>query len=128
MDEKIPKYQNSKKKVPNQWDHMNLENIVHSANKVGLEYARAKKKYERLELFKPTYKAKAMEKYDDGTRSEVKIKRLAEIDQEYIKFLELLAEARAESESLRIRYESFKNLFEARRSMLSYQKAEMKIL
>ena len=114
--------------MPNQWDHMNLENIVHSANKVGLEYARAKKKYERLELFKPTYKAKAMEKYDDGTRSEVKIKRLAEIDQEYIKFLELLAEARAESESLRIRYESFKNLFEARRSMLSYQKAEMKIL
>ena len=33
-----------------------------------------------------------------------------------------------DGDKLRIRYESYKNLFEARRSLLSYQKAEMKLL
>ncbi|MFK7825515.1 MAG: hypothetical protein AB8G05_15300 [Oligoflexales bacterium] len=111
-----------------QIDHMSLEEIVHLANKVGMEYCDAKRKSERLELLKPTQRAKAMEKYDDGKRSEAKIKRLAEVDQEYIRSLEELSEAKSASEKLRLRYESFKNLFEARRSMLSYQKAEMKLL
>ena len=107
---------------------LNLEEIVHLANKVGMEYVAAKKKAERCELMKATSRARAMERYDDGKRSEAKIKRLAEMDADYVRFLEELAEAKAESERLRIRYESYKNLFEARRSMLSYQKAEMKVL
>ena len=107
---------------------LNLEEIVHVTNKIGMEYAVAKKLAEKLELMKPTERARAMERYDDGSMSEAKIRRLAEVDTEYISFLEKLSEAKAECEKLKIRYESYKNLFEARRSMLSYQKAEMKLM
>lgn len=105
-----------------------LEDIVHLANKVGMEYALSKKESDKLDLLKATFRARAMEKYDDGLRTESKIRRLAEIDPEYVEFLEKLANAKAETERLRIRYESYKNLFEARRSVLSYKKAEMNLI
>lgn len=108
-------------------EKMNLEEIVHLANKVGMEFAKAKKQAEYLDLLKPTKRAKAMLKFDDGKTSEAKIKRLAETDEEYVDFLAQLSEAKSESEKLKIRYDSYRNLFEARRSMLSYQKAEMKL-
>jgi hypothetical protein len=109
-------------------EKMSLEDIVFMANKVGMEYAKARKESEHLELLKPTIKSRAMIRHDSGDVSEAKLKRLAETDDEYVRFLLELATAKSESERLRIRYESYKNLFEARRSMLSYQKAEMKIL
>ena len=108
-------------------EKLNLEEIVHLANKAGLEYAEARKIAERLELLKATERSRAMERYDDGNRSEARIRRMAETDKQYILFLETLSQARGECEKLKIRYESFKNLFEARRSVLSYQKAEMKL-
>ena len=108
-------------------EKLNLEDIVHITNKIGLEYAKAKRESEHLELLKPTKKAQAMLKFDDGKRSEAKIKRLAETDEAYVEFLCDLSQKKSEAEKLRIRYESYKNLFEARRSMLSYQKAEMKL-
>ncbi len=109
-------------------DHLNLEEIVHLANKIGMEYVEMKKKAEKLALFKPSEKAKAMQRYDDGSRSESKVKRLADIDPDYLAFLEEMADAKAESEKLKIRYDSYLNLFEAKRSLLSYQKAEMTLL
>lgn len=105
-----------------------LEEIIYLADKAGMEFAEAKKEAEKLELFKATNRAKAMERYDDGQRSESKIRRLAEIDDEYIFFINKLAEAKARVEHTRIRYESYKNLFEARRSILSFKKAEMNLL
>lgn len=113
------------KKPTDQWT---LEEIVRLANDAGLAYVAAKKQAERLELLKPTRKAEAMERYDDGKQTETKIRRMGEMDRTYVEFLEQLSEARGESERLRIRYESYKNLFEARRSSLSFQKAEMKLL
>lgn len=109
-------------------DRLGLEDIVYLTNKVGLEYAAAKREAERLELLKPTIRAKITLKLDDGKLSETRLRRLTEVDPEYIDYLEKLSSARGESDKLRIRYESYKNLFEARRSMLSYQKAEMKLL
>ncbi len=106
----------------------NLEDIVHLANRIGLEYASAKKESDRLDLLKASYRARAMEKYDDGTKTEAKIRRLAEVDAEYVEFLQNLADAKGETEKLRIRYESYKNLFEARRSLMSYRKAEMNLI
>ena len=88
----------------------------------------AKNKFDKLDLLKASKRAEIMEKHDDLKRSEAKIRRLAETDQEYINFLSSLSDARSECERLKIRYESYKNLFEARRSMLSYQKAEMKLI
>jgi hypothetical protein len=109
-------------------EKLGLEEIVHLANRIGLEFAAAKKESERLELLKPTVRARISIRIDDGKISETRLRRLTETDPEYIDFLEKLSDAKGESERLRIRYESYKNLFEARRSMMSYQKAEMKLL
>ena len=118
----LPKSEESR-----QISHLGLEEIVHATNKIGMQYCEAKKKFDRLDLLKASHRAQAMEKYDDGIRSETKIKRMAEIDPSYMKYLEDLSEAKAVSEKLRLRYESYKNLFEAKRSVLSFQKAEMRL-
>lgn len=107
--------------------HLGLEDIVHLTNKVGLEYAEAKKDLDRLELFKSTIRAKIALRLDSGDISETRLKRLSDVDAEYVEYLKKLADARNRCEKLRIRYESYKNLFEAKRSILSYQKAEMRI-
>ena len=107
---------------------LGLEDIVQLTNKVGLEFVSAKKEAERLELLKPTVRARITIRLDCGNLSEVKLRRLTETDEEYVNYLERLAEAKADADRLRIRYESYKNLFEARRSLLSYQKAELKLI
>lgn len=109
-------------------DKLGLEEIVHLANRIGLEYATARRDAERLELLKPTIRSRVTIRLDDGSLTEAKLRRLTETDPEYVEFIEKLAQAKGESERLRIRYESYKNLFEAKRSLLSYQKAEMKLL
>lgn len=109
-------------------DKLGLEDIVHLANKIGLEYVLAKKEADRLELLKPTIRARVMIRLDDDDMSETKLRRLTEVDPEYTDFLERLIQARGEADKLRVRYESYKNLFEARRSLLSYQKAELKLI
>jgi hypothetical protein len=112
----------------NAWEKMGLEDIVRMANKVGLEYANAKGFAEECVLMKPTIRAQIMMRLDTGGLSESKLLRLTETDPEYIAFLKKLADARLECEKLRVKYESYKNLFEAKRSILSYQKAEMKLI
>jgi hypothetical protein len=92
-----------------------------------MEYVSFKKEADRLELMRASIRAKLMIRYDDDKISEAKIKRLAESDPEYIEFLEKLSTAKAEADRLKMRYDSYRNLFDARRSMLSYQKAEMKL-
>jgi hypothetical protein len=114
--------------IPTSADRLGLEDIVHLANKIGLEYVAARKEAERLELLKNTVRSKISIRLDDGNVTESKLRRLMETDPEYEDFLNRLVTARAESEKLRIRYESYKNLFDARRSLISYQKAEMKLL
>ncbi|MBP9708308.1 MAG: hypothetical protein KBD78_11740 [Oligoflexales bacterium] len=109
-------------------EKLNLEEIVFLANKIGLEYADAKRDMDYLELMKATIKARISIRLDNDSLSETKLRRLTETDPEYVKFLEDLSEAKSRCEKLRIRYDSYKNLFEAKRSMLSYMKAEMKLI
>lgn len=113
---------------PSSSEKLGLEEIVFIANKIGLEFVAAKKEADRLDLLKNTIRSQTMMRLDDGTMTESKLRRLCETDSEYIAFLERMSEARSEAEKLRIRYDSYRNLFEARRSLLSYQKAEMKII
>ena len=80
------------------------------------------------EILKPTIRARIMIRLDDGEMNETRLRRLTETDAEYVEFLEKMAETRGEADKLRIRYESYKNLFEAKRSLLSYHKAEMKLV
>ncbi len=110
------------------WDKLGLEEIVHIANKVGLAYVDAKKKAEHFELMKPTVRARIALRLDDGELTEARLKRLTETDPEYLEFLEQLVESRRESDRLKVRYDSYKNLFDARRSLLSFQKEEMKLV
>ncbi|MDE3270160.1 MAG: hypothetical protein OYH77_07740 [Pseudomonadota bacterium] len=107
---------------------MTLEDLVHLANKVGLELVAAKKVCDRYELLKHTVRARIMQRLDDGNHSETKLRRLMEVDAEYVSYLEKLIEARSQADKVKLRYESYKNLFEARRSMLSFRKAEMRLL
>lgn len=123
--------QTSQTSPASQQVQLGLEEIVHLAHKIGLEYAAAKNEAERLELMKPTVRARVtirLEGEKGEGLTEVKLRRLTDTDKEYVEFLEKLAFSRAEADRLRIRYESYKNLFEAKRSLLSYQKAEMKLL
>lgn len=113
---------------PDQADRLGLEDIVRLTNKIGLEYAEAKKVLDKLELMKPTVRAQIAMRLDTGNLTESKLKRLTETDAEYIAYLENLVEAKAACDRLRVRYESYKNLFDARRSLLSYQKAELKLI
>lgn len=115
-------------KDPEAGEKLGLEEIVFLANKIGLEYVQAKKEADRLDLLKNTVKAQTMLRIDTGDYTESQLRRLCDTDEEYIAFLERLAAARSEAEKLKIRYESYKNLFEAKRSLLSYQKAEMKLI
>jgi hypothetical protein len=119
---------NSQPQDGKSWDKLGLEEIVHIANKVGLAYVEAKKTAEHYELMKPTVRARVALRLDDGKVSEARLKRLTETDPEYLDFLDKLVEARRESDRLKVRYDSYKNLFDARRSLLSYQKEEMKLV
>lgn len=112
---------------------LSLEEIIQLANKIGLEYVDKRKDAERLELLRTTVRAKIMNRIENDAGSEHSIpegrlKRLAEADPEYVELLEQIAQTRAESEKLRIRYESYRNLFDAKRTMISYKKTELKTL
>ncbi len=112
---------------------LSLEEIIQLANKIGLEYADKRRDAERLELLRTTVRARIMNRIESEAGSEASIpegrlKRLAEADPEYVQLLEQIASTRAESEKLRIRYESYRNLFDAKRTMISYKKTELKTL
>lgn len=109
---------------------MGLEEIIQLANKIGLEYVDKRKEAERLELLRTSIRAKIMNRIELTAEKipEARLKRLAEADMEYIELLEKIVTSRAETEKLRIRYESYKSLFDARRTMISYKKIELKTL
>lgn len=109
---------------------MGLEEIIQLANKIGLEYVEKRKDAEKLELLRTSVRSKIMNRIELTTEKipEARLKRLAEADPEYISMLEKIVAARAETEKLRIRYESYKSLFDARRTMISYKKIELKTL
>jgi hypothetical protein len=109
---------------------MGLEEIIQISNKIGLDYVEKRKEAERLELLRTSVRSKIMNHIElkNGKTPEARLKRLAEADFEYIDLLEKIASTRAEAEKLRIRYESYKSLFDARRTMISYKKVELKSL
>lgn len=109
-------------------DRLGLEEIVQIAHKVGLEYVHLKQEAERLELLRPVIRARIAMRLDSGDLSEARLKRMTDSDPEYVDFIERYSRVKSDSEKARMRYESYRNLFEARRSLLSYQKAEMKII
>lgn len=114
---------------------LSLEEIIQLANRIGLEFVDKRKDAERLELLRTSVRARLMNEIEsaaemEGAKAmpEARLKRLAEAHPEYIDLLDRIAVTRAESEKLRIRYESYRNLFEARRTMISFKKTEMKTL
>ena len=110
---------------------MSLEEIIQLANRIGLEHADKRKDAERLELLRTSIRAQIMNRIEENSEKavpEAKLKRLAEAAPEYLELLEKIASARAESEKLRVRYESYRHLFDAKRTMISLKKVEMKHL
>ncbi|WP_186647863.1 hypothetical protein [Fluviispira vulneris] len=127
--ENIQKNTNSQQ-PSGQIKEMGLEEIIQLANKIGLEYVEKRKEAERYELLRTSIRAQIMNRIEltQEKMPESRLKRLAEADQEYTDLLEKIANSRAETEKLRIRYESYKSLFDARRTMISYKKIELKTL
>lgn len=110
---------------------LSLEDIIVRANRIGVEYVEKRRESERLELLRPSVRAQVMNRIEASSTerlSESRLRRLAEADAEYLDHIERLAEARAEAEKLRVRYESYRNLFDARRTLISYRKAELRAL
>ncbi len=109
---------------------MGLEEIIHVSNKIGLEYADKRKEAERLELLRTSVRSQIMNRIEaeNAKIPEARLKRLAEAHEEYIALLEKIAHTRAEAEKLKIRYDSYKSLFDARRTLISYKKVELKSL
>jgi hypothetical protein len=111
---------------------VSLEEIAHLIHEAGMIYAQAKARFEKLDLFRPSVKAIAMQNAlnaaPDTKISETRLTHQAEASKEYRAHLEVLAEAQIAFEVARIHYESLRNLFEAKRSQLSYLKAEMALV
>jgi hypothetical protein len=110
---------------------LTLEDIIQLANRIGLEHADKRKESERFELMRTSVRAQIMNRIEEQSEksiAEAKLKRLAEADPEYLDLLEKIASSRAESEKLRVRYESYRNLFDAKRTMISLKKVEMRHL
>jgi len=110
---------------------LSLEQIINLANRIGLEYADRRREAERLELLRTSLRAQIMNRLEAESPEripEARLKRLAEAHPEYLQLLENIAEKRADTEKLRVRYDSYRNLFEARRTQISYKKAELRNL
>ena len=110
---------------------LSLEEIIIRANRIGVDYVEKRREAERLELLRPSVRAQVMNRLEAAATerlSESRLRRLAEADAEYLDHLERIAEARAEAEKLRVRYDSYRNLFDARRTLISYRKAELRAL
>lgn len=135
LDKNDPQHSNTTNTSagPSTQRELSLEEIIQLANKIGLEYVDKRREAERLELLRTTVRSKIMNRIEAEAGAEAaipegRLKRLAEADSEYVQLLEQIAHTRAESEKLRIRYESYRNLFDARRTMISYKKTELKTL
>jgi hypothetical protein len=133
MNQSAPHSASSSSNATQQQRELTLEEIIQLANKIGLEYADKRRDAERLELLRTTVRSRIMNRIEadaglDASIPEGRLKRLAEADAEYVQLLEQIAQSRAEAEKLRIRYESYRNLFDAKRTMISYKKTELKTL
>jgi hypothetical protein len=108
-----------------------LQEVVRQMHAAGLKYAKSKALLERLELTRSSVKARLMQKIlqtaGDGKISETRLLHQAEATPEYWSHLEQIAKAREDFEIHRIVYESLRALFDAKRSEMSYAKAEMNL-
>ena len=129
-EEKLSRTQNLFPSSSTSGIDIGLEEIIQLSNKIGLEFADKRKEAERYELMRTSIRAKIMNRIETEHHKipEARLKRLAEADAEYIHFLEKIAESRADAEKLRVRYESYRSLFEAKRTLISYKKVELKSL
>ena len=112
---------------------LSLEEIIHISNKLGLEHAEKRREAELLELLRSSKRAQIMNQIESDNPnnksfSEAKLKRLAEAHPDYLQLLEQIVESRSKAEKVKIRYDSYRNLFEAKRTMISLKKTEMRNL
>jgi hypothetical protein len=112
---------------------LSLEEIVQLAHKIGMEYVEKRREAELLELLRSSKRAQIMNDLEasGGSQksfSETKLKRLAEAHPDYLALIHKIVDTRALADKLRIRYESYKSLFDAKRTMISLKKTEMRHL
>lgn len=109
-----------------------LETLSYEIEKKGKIWIEAKQIAERYEELKKTILAEIQnntESYNTGKElSESKLKRLAEGSDMYKAHIEEMCAAKKNASVAYIEYEALKNLFEAKRSDQSFEKAKLQLI
>lgn len=109
----------------------NLEKFVTEYQNAGIAWVEAKLLCDQLEADEKNYLAALMNAIDHAETekvSESKLERLARGGKEFREYCRSVATARAEMLRKRVRYDGLEKLFEAKRSKLSFEKEQLKIL
>lgn len=109
-----------------------LADRIEAAGKLWVEY---KQVAARMEELKKTLKAQLSNRIEadyeakkEKAPSEAKLDRLARGSDEYIAHVELMIENQQVAHIQFIEYEALKNLYEAKRSDMSFEKAKMGLI
>jgi hypothetical protein len=110
-------------------DSSNLERLVVEIQVAGQEWIEAKLKSDQLDDGEKNYLAALMNSLDDamkGTKiSESKLERLARGSPEFGNYVIGKVTAIAETGRKKVRYEALQNLWEAKRSELSFERVKI---
>jgi len=111
-----------------------LEDQAEEASQLGQEWVERYQAYRRLMEGQKTFisdiKNRIASEVESKGRAvtEQKLERLALANPEYVKFTETLCQAEAASLKAKIKFETAKNKFEAKRSWVSLEKARMNLV
>ena len=110
-------------------DSSNLERLVVEIQEAGQAWIESKLKSDQLDAGEKNYLAALMNGIDDATKgtkiSEAKLERLARGSPEFGNYVIGKVMAIAETGRKKVRYESLQNLWEAKRSELSFERVKI---
>ena len=105
-----------------------LENLVKQINEAGLAMVEAQLKASQLADDEKNFLATLMsdlEKAIDEKTSETKLERMARGSSEFRDYVRGRVLAQGEAQRLRVRYQSYQSLFEAKRSELALEREKI---
>jgi len=108
---------------------INLESLVIEIQQAGQEWIEAKLRSDQLEDGEKNFLAALINSLDDAMKgqkvSETKLERLARGSADFREYVTGKCCAIAETARKRVRYESLRDLFEARRSEFAFERAKL---
>lgn len=106
----------------------NLEKLVTEIEEAGIYYVELRaiaRRYEELKKIKLAQLKRDHAKRNDGRISHVQLESKAYADPDYKKFILDLVRTEKESEKAKVRYEACKNLFDAMRTNIAFEREKL---